>query len=165
MRSRGTEGSRTTSTDTQAVETPSADGHVVEAAEAAAYEVAEATDQVAAGMPVELAVQAGAAQGEAELTDEERRSVGRNVFRLAWPAIAENALQTLLGIVDTAVVARLGTAALSGVGASQQLIWVLTTALIAVSMGTTVLVARFPGASQVGRAHAVRQQSLPPAAR
>src|SRR5438105_4606107 len=157
MRSRGTEGSRTTTTDTPTIETPSLDGRT---AEAAAYEVAEATDQVAAGMPVELAVQAGAIRGEAELTDEERRSVGRNVFRLAWPAIAENALQTLLGIVDTAVVARLGTQALSGVGASQQLIWVLTTGLIAVSMGTTVLVARFTGAGQHSQASAVLKQSL-----
>src|SRR5205807_3771818 len=102
--------------------------------------------------------EARAAQGE--VSAEERRSISRSVFRLAWPAIAENALQTLLGIVDTAVVARLGTQALSGVGASQQLIWVLTTGLIAVSMGTTVLVARFTGAGQRERATAVLKQSL-----
>src|SRR5206468_2902335 len=48
----------------------------------------------------------------------------------------------------------------SGVGASQQLIWVLTTALIAVSMGTTVLVARFTGAGQTARSSAVLKQSL-----
>lgn len=99
-------------------------------------------------------------EGEEELTPEERRVVGRNVFRLAWPAIAENALQTLLGIVDTAVVARLGTAALSGVGAAQQLIWVLTTALIAISMGTTVLIAHSTGAKQFERANAALKQSL-----
>src|SRR5436190_3065125 len=126
-------------------------------AEEATFEVAEATDMLeAGGMVVEPAAQAE----QVELTPEERKSVGRSVFRLAWPAIAENALQTLLGIVDTAVVARLGTAALSGVGASQQLIWVVTTGLIAVSMGTTVLVARFTGASQVERATSVLKQSL-----
>ncbi|MDQ3929232.1 MAG: MATE family efflux transporter [Chloroflexota bacterium] len=145
------------------------------AAEEAAQEVAEATEQAAAGgVSVEPAAQAAGvagdsvvtpeaartAEGEAELTPEERKIVGRNVFKLAWPAIAENALQTLLGIVDTAVVARLGTAALSGVGASQQLIWALTTALIAVSMGTTVLIARFTGARQYERASAVLKQSL-----
>lgn len=146
------------------------------AAEEAAQEVAEATDpSVAGGLSVEPAAQAerlvdeqarGDGRDDAEdyqdeeLTPEVRKEVGRNVFRLAWPAIAENALQTLLGIVDTAIVARLGTAALSGVGASQQLIWVLTTALIAVSMGTTVLIARFTGAGQPERANTVLKQSL-----
>lgn len=139
-------------------------------AEEAALQVAEATDQFAAGgISVETAAQAEQiaggevvqqGDGEAELTVEERKAVSRSVFRLAWPAIAENTLQTLMGIVDTAVVARLGTDALSGVGASQQLIWVLTTALIAVSMGTTVLVARFTGAHQHGKASAVLKQSL-----
>ena len=139
------------------------DGRVLEreAAREAAEEVAEATDTfVAGGLSVETAAQAqevargdlavseGATAEEGELTQEERREVGQSVFRVAWPAIAENALQTLLGIVDTAVVARLGTSALSGVGAAQQLVWVLTTALIAVSMGTTVLVARFVGAAR-----------------
>ncbi|MFL5732241.1 MAG: MATE family efflux transporter [Chloroflexia bacterium] len=160
------------------------------AAEEAAYEVAETTDEsMPVGMAVEPAAQAESlapqsrteapglrtelGQGEdtqssvlspqsseEELTAEDRKDVSRTVFRLAWPAISENALQTLLGIVDTAVVARLGAAALAGVGASQQLIWVLTTALIAVSMGTTVLIARFTGASQTERSNAVLKQSL-----
>lgn len=135
-------------------------------AEEASMEVAEASDTFAPDAGVEMAAQAEAisdgavvTQG-AELTKEERRAVGRTVFRLAWPAIAENALQTLLGIVDTAVVARLGVAALSGVGAAQQLIWILTTALVAISMGTTVLVARHIGAKQKSDANSVLKQSL-----
>ncbi|MEO6458038.1 MAG: MATE family efflux transporter [Chloroflexia bacterium] len=143
-------------------------GHISDeiAAEEAAQQVAAATDSaVMGGFSIEPAAQAEAVvEGEEQvgdvLTPEARKEVGRKVFRLAWPAIAENALQTLLGIVDTAVVARLGTAALSGVGASQQFIWVLTTGLIAVSMGTTVLIARFTGASQPERANAVLKQSL-----
>lgn len=152
-------------------------GHPVEeqqlasAAPDAAQEVAELTDMpVAGGMAVGTAAQAEQVvadvtapslhEDEPELTRQDRKEVGRNVFRLAWPAIAENALQTLLGIVDTAVVARLGTAALSGVGASQQLIWVLTTALIAISMGTTVLIARFTGGREREQANAVLKQSI-----
>ncbi|MEA2573912.1 MAG: hypothetical protein QOH93_1210 [Chloroflexia bacterium] len=140
------------------------------AAADAAGEVAEITDAFApGGMSVEIAAQTeqvvsgvihAGHEDEPELTQEDRKAVGRNVFRLAWPAIAENALQTLLGIVDTAVVARLGTAALSGVGASQQLVWVLTTALIAISMGTTVLIARFTGSRQGEQANAVLKQSI-----
>lgn len=141
------------------------------AAPEAAREVAEVTAQSGfSGLGVEVAAQTEAVVSdvvgesedyeEGELTAHDRKEVGRSVFRLAWPAIAENALQTLLGLVDTAVVARLGTSALSGVGASQQLIWVLTTALIAVSMGTTVLIARFTGAGQRDRANAVLKQSI-----
>lgn len=145
----------------------------LDGAREAAQEVAEATDTLApGGAVVEPSAQAEVAEAEEaasarpvhaeeeEITGEVRKDVGRSVFRLAWPAITENALQTLLGIVDTAVVARLGIAALSGVGASQQLIWSLTTALIAVSMGTTVLIARFTGADQNERANAVLKQSL-----
>jgi len=146
-----------------------------DAAQEAAVEVAQATGTlVDGGLGVEAAAQAesvalgevvapagtAVAVGEAELTREERRAVGQSVFRLAWPAIGENALQTLLGLVDTAIVARLGTAALAGVGAAQQLIWVLTTALIAVSMGTTVLIAHFVGSSERGKANEVLKQSL-----
>lgn len=133
----------------------------------AAQEVAEATDSfMSGGIALEPAAQAEViareeeTTEEGELSQEERKEVSRKVFRLAWPAIAENALQTLLGIVDTAIVARLGNAALSGVGASQQMIWVLTTALIAVSMGTTVLVARFTGAGDRTQASGVVKQSL-----
>ncbi len=161
--------------ETQAPAKASKDERAIEleAAQEAAMEVAEATGMFAAGgLGIEAAAQAeSVARGEevapadmdvieAELTQGERREVGQSVFRLAWPAIAENALQTLLGIVDTAVVARLGTAALSGVGAAQQLVWVLTTALIAVSMGTTVLIARFVGAGERGKANEVLKQSL-----
>ncbi len=156
--------------DSPARDAADADG-LADAAPDAAREVAEVTDQSSfSGIGVELAAQTeevvsgitgqGEDAEEGELTAHDRKEVGRSVFRLAWPAITENALQTLLGLVDTAVVARLGTSALSGVGASQQLIWVLTTALIAVSMGTTVLIARFTGAGQRQRANAVLKQSI-----
>jgi MATE family multidrug resistance protein len=151
----------------------SANGHArgtlnAEVVEEAALEVAESTDMFAPGLAVEPGAQAEVVAAgtvavdaqEAELTPQERRAVSKSVFRLAWPAIAENALQTLLGIVDTAVVARLGTAALSGVGAAQQLVWILTTALVAISMGATVLVARHIGAKQKHDANAVLKQSL-----
>jgi len=140
-----------------------------ELAEQAGQEVAEATSPfLGAGIAVEAAAQAEAVahgeirteEHEGELTAQVRREVSKSVFRLAWPAIAENALQTLMGIVDTIVVARLGTAALSGVGLAQQLVWILTTALVAISMGTTVLIARYTGAKQRGEANSVLKQSL-----
>src|SRR4051812_36803725 len=78
-----------------------------EAAQDAAAEVAETTDAfMVGGMQAEAAAQAeslaigdaaapaNATASDSDLTQEERREVSQSVFRLAWPAIAENALQT-----------------------------------------------------------------------
>src|SRR5438270_2767558 len=132
MHDRNTRLSPTATTGSQIEEEHIVKPPLQDGASDAAAEVAEATDQfMSAGSYIEAAAQGErvareqeARAGQGEVSAEERRSISRSVFRLAWPAIAENALQTLLGIVDTAVVARLGTDALSGVGASQQLIWV-----------------------------------------
>ena len=68
------------------------------------------------------------------------------VMRMAWPAIVENALHTLLGIVDTILVARLGTEAVAGVGAGVQWIFLFFSILFGLSTGAVVLVARAIGA-------------------
>src|SRR5690348_10675899 len=70
----------------------------------------------------------------------------RQVLALSWPVILENLLQSLIGFVDTAFVGHLGTDALAGVGGAQQLVWLITTALSAIMMGATVLVAHAIGA-------------------
>jgi Na+-driven multidrug efflux pump len=76
--------------------------------------------------------------GLAHLGDE--RQTGRMVMRIAWPAIVENALHTLLGIVDTILVARLGTEAVAGVGAGGGL-----------AVGRTLTASgRRPGAAWIG---------------
>src|SRR5437868_4591587 len=70
----------------------------------------------------------------------------RTVLRMAWPAIVENALHTLLGVVDTILVARLGTEAIAGVGAGIQWIFLVFSVLFGLSIGSVVLVARAIGA-------------------
>src|SRR5437867_5129175 len=67
------------------------------------------------------------------------------VGALAWPVIGEQMLQTLVGVVDIAMVGRLGPAAVAGVGTGNQLLQVAMSAMAAVSVGTTVLVARSTG--------------------
>lgn len=86
--------------------------------------------------------------------------IGRLVNRLAWPIILENLFQTLLGVVDMVMVARLGPVAVAGVGTSIQVVWVAISALAAVSVGTTVLVARATGAVHPDEANRVTKQSL-----
>jgi Na+-driven multidrug efflux pump len=74
-------------------------------------------------------------------------SMQRRVFTMAWPVISENFLQTMLGIVDTLLVARLGAGAIAGVGSAQQVMFFLIAALSALSVGSSVLVA--PAISRV----------------
>lgn len=88
------------------------------------------------------------------------REIGRTVNRLAWPVIAENLLQTLLGVVDMMMVSQLGAAAVAGVGAASQVIWVINSAFGAVTVGTTVLIAHAIGAGDTPLANRVLKQSV-----
>ncbi len=91
---------------------------------------------------------------------EEPTALRRRVLGLAWPVIGENLLETLLGIVDTALVAGLGTAAIAGVGSGLQIMFFLLSALSALSIGSSVLVAQAVGASEQDRASRIARQSL-----
>jgi len=84
----------------------------------------------------------------------------RSVNALAFPLIAENLFQTLLGIVDLIMVGRLGAAAIAGVGTALQIIFIVLAALSAVTIGTTVVVARSIGARQRAEANRTVKQSL-----
>ncbi|MBM3458827.1 MAG: MATE family efflux transporter [Armatimonadetes bacterium] len=84
----------------------------------------------------------------------------RRVLGLAWPIISENLLETLLGIVDTALVANLGSAAVAGVGTGQQLVFFVLAALAALSVGSSILVAQAVGAKDLDRACHLARQSL-----
>jgi len=73
-------------------------------------------------------------------------SVRRRVLTLAAPVIGENLLQTIIGIVDTLFVSRLGADALAGVGTAVQAMFFLISALSAVVIGSSILVAHAIGA-------------------
>jgi putative MATE family efflux protein len=84
----------------------------------------------------------------------------RRVLGLAGPVIGENLLETMLGIVDTVLVARLGASATAGVGSAQQLMWFLICVLSALAIGSSVLVAQAVGAGDTQRAGRLARQSL-----
>jgi MATE family multidrug resistance protein len=110
--------------------------------------------------PVEVAASAATpAVSAAPLATQQRRMLRREVLTLAWPSIVENFLQTMVGVVDTALVGHLSTDALAGVGGAQQIVWLLTTLLSAAVMGTTVLVGRAIGARQRVEANRALKQS------
>lgn len=92
--------------------------------------------------------------------EEPSLSIRRRVFNMAWPVISENFLQTMLGIVDTLLVARLGVEAIAGVGSAQQVMIFVISVLSALSVGSSVLVAQAVGARNFARASVLARQSL-----
>jgi MATE family multidrug resistance protein len=99
-------------------------------------------------------------ESEMPVVPEEPAALRRRVLGLAWPVIGENLLETLLGIVDTALVAGLGTAAIAGVGTGLQIMFFLLAALSALSVGSSILVAQAIGALDSERASRIARQSL-----
>ncbi|MEM7030245.1 MAG: MATE family efflux transporter [Chloroflexota bacterium] len=88
------------------------------------------------------------------------RSLPRRVYDLAWPVIGENFMETLLGIVDTLIVAQLGIIAIAGVGTAVQVMFFVLSALSAVAVGSAVLVAQAYGGRDLVRASQLARQSM-----
>lgn len=84
----------------------------------------------------------------------------RRVLALALPVVGDNLLQTLLGIVDTMLVARLGAAPLAGVGTALQAVFFLCALLSAIAVGASVLIAQAVGAGERRRASLLATQAL-----
>lgn len=82
------------------------------------------------------------------------------VLGLAVPIIGENLLQTLVGAVDTLLVAKLGAAAVAGVGTAVEFVYFIISILIALEIGATVLVSQAYGAQLAERVRDVARQSL-----
>lgn len=92
-----------------------------------------------------------------ELTQQEAR---RQVIALAWPAVVEQLLVTLFGMVDMMMVGSVGPMAIAAVGLTNQPMFLALAAFQALNVGTTALVARFVGAQDISEANATIRQSL-----
>ena len=84
----------------------------------------------------------------------------RKILNLAWPAIVENLLHTMVGMVDTAMVGRLGAASLAATGLGNQISMLGLTVFSALATGSTALVARHIGVDEPAEASSVARQSL-----
>jgi putative MATE family efflux protein len=84
----------------------------------------------------------------------------RRVLGLATPIIGENLLQTAVGAVDTYMVARLGAAAVAGVGTGFELVFFIISILSAIDIGATVLVSQAIGAGDQRRANLLARQAI-----
>jgi MATE family multidrug resistance protein len=89
-----------------------------------------------------------------------RATIRRDVLRLALPAMGEQLLSMMVGIVDTFLVGHLGAAPLAAVGLANQWIFLATTLFGAIATGSTALIARFIGARSPDEADQVLRQSM-----
>jgi putative MATE family efflux protein len=107
------------------------------------------------------AIRAPAAPGrdsaETESTGPSRSS---GILQLAWPAILGNLLYSTVGLVDIKIVGSLGSQAVAAVTTGNRMFFVLQGVLMAVTAGTTALVARAWGAGDRTEAERVTRASL-----
>jgi len=94
--------------------------------------------------------------------DEPRREpmTQRRVLALTTPIIGENLLQTMVGAVDTFMVARLGAAAVAGVGTGFEIVFFIISILSAIDIGATVLVSQAIGGGDRHRANHLARQAI-----
>ena len=82
------------------------------------------------------------------------------IWELAWPAILNNLLFSLIGLVSIKMVGNLGPDAVAAVATGQRVFFGLFAVLLAISAGTTALVARAWGAKDYVEAANVTSVSL-----
>ena len=83
-----------------------------------------------------------------------------SVFQLAWPSIVTNLSQSLVGVVDMIIVGRVSVDAQAAVGSGHRIIFIGQAFIMAVTAGTTALVARSWGAGNHEEAERVTHTSL-----
>ena len=84
----------------------------------------------------------------------------RRVLGLAFPIIGENLLQAAVGIIDTLMIARVGSEALAGVGVSLEIVFFMIAILSSISIGGTVLISQAMGAGERRRANSLARQTV-----
>ena len=90
----------------------------------------------------------------------DQAAIRRDVLRLALPAMGEQLLSMMVGIVDTFLVGHLGAAPLAAVGLANQWVFMAMTLFGAIATGATALIARFIGARDPEQADEVLRQAM-----
>ncbi|HXL03022.1 MAG TPA: MATE family efflux transporter [Candidatus Atribacteria bacterium] len=90
----------------------------------------------------------------------DKKHIRSKAFSLSLPALLNMLLISFVGMVDMIMVGRLGPAAISAVGMVNQPIFLIVSVFIALTVGTTALVARFIGAKDINSAKNVAKQSM-----
>lgn len=84
----------------------------------------------------------------------------RGIWELAWPAITSNLLMSAVGMVDIKIVGTLGASALAATTTGHRIFFIFQAVLMAITTGTTALVARAWGANNRQQAAEVTLTSV-----
>ena len=82
------------------------------------------------------------------------------IFALAWPTMLEQAVQTAVQYVDTAMVGSLGTRAVAAVGATTTVNWLVMGTIAALGVGFLAYISRALGAGETEKARRASAQSV-----
>ena len=82
------------------------------------------------------------------------------ILTLAWPTMLEQAMQTAVQYVDTAMVGSLGTQATAAVGATSTVSWLIGSSTAALGIGFLSYIARAQGAGDGDRAKRASAQAV-----
>ena len=107
-----------------------------------------------------LAAAAAAGRNAERAAAVPRTGAGREIWRLAWPVMLSQVLVTVVGLVDIAMVGRVGPKAQAAVGYASQFFALAQSALFAIGFACVAVMARAIGARDVARARAGLAGSL-----
>lgn len=82
------------------------------------------------------------------------------IWSLAWPTMLEQAMQTAVQYIDTAMVGALGTAATAAVGSTSTVNWLISSSISAMSIGFLAFIAKARGAGEEEKARRAVGQSV-----
>ncbi len=94
------------------------------------------------------------------IEDRTEKQLYLGVLHLAWPSFVELMLTQLTSMADLMMVGRLGSFAVAAVGLSGQPKLLLMSAIMALNVGATAMVARFKGMGERRQAAEVMRQAL-----
>jgi len=83
---------------------------------------------------------------------EERRQTDRDIWALTWPVVLSMSMASAVGVIDIAMVGRLGADALAASGYAMQLFWVTQAVLMSTGPVCVALMSRAIGAGVSERA-------------
>ncbi len=107
-----------------------------------------------------LTTETDSADNDADLIPEAAETARPGIWELALPSILGNLSYTVVGLVQSKFIAALGTEGLAAVGTGQRIFFAMQAIMMAVSAGTTALVARAWGAGDYTEASRVTMASL-----